>query len=80
MVETRRMGGGFGGKETQAAPVAALAALGASVTKCPVKVWFNRDQDMTQTGKRHPFYSEYEVAFSHDGVIEGLKVKTYADG
>ena len=80
VVETRRMGGGFGGKETQAAPVAALAALGASVTKCPVKVWFNRDQDMTQTGKRHPFYSEYEVAFSHDGVIEGLKVKTYADG
>ena len=80
VVETRRMGGGFGGKETQAAPVAALAALGASVTNCPVKVWFNRDQDMTQTGKRHPFYSEYEVAFSDEGVIEGLRVKTYADG
>ena len=80
VVETRRMGGGFGGKETQAAPVAALAALGAVVTKCPVKVWFNRDQDMTQTGKRHPFYSEYEVAFTDEGIIQGLKVKTFADG
>jgi xanthine dehydrogenase large subunit len=80
VVQTRRMGGGFGGKETQAAPIAALAALGALKTGRPVKVLLNRDQDMMQTGKRHPFYSEYEASFTDDGMVTGLKVKTYADG
>lgn len=80
VVETRRMGGGFGGKETQAAPLAALAALGALKTKRPVKLWFNRDQDMIQTGKRHPFYSEYEAGFDDDGRLEALKVRMYSDG
>ncbi|KFE61970.1 xanthine dehydrogenase molybdopterin binding subunit [Hyalangium minutum] len=79
-VEVPRMGGGFGGKETQAAGFAALAALGASVTRRPVKVWLNRDQDMEQTGKRHPFWARYDAGFSEDGQLLALKAELVSDG
>lgn len=74
-----RMGGGFGGKETQGAQYACLAAIGAYITRRPVRVWLNRDQDMMYTGKRHPFYSKYKAAFSNDGHILALHVDTYAN-
>lgn len=80
VVETPRMGGGFGGKETQGAHFAALAALGARVTRRPVKVWLNRDQDMVQTGKRHPFYSKYDAGFDEQGNLLALDVRIWADG
>lgn len=80
VVETPRMGGGFGGKETQGAHFAALAALGVRATGRPVKVWLNRDQDMTQTGKRHPFHSKYRAGFSNEGDLLALEVYTYSDG
>ncbi|MFO0724397.1 MAG: xanthine dehydrogenase molybdopterin binding subunit [Myxococcota bacterium] len=80
VVETARMGGGFGGKETQAAHFAAYAALGAALTHRPVKVWLNRDQDMVITGKRHPFRSKYRAGFSADGRLEALLVETVSDG
>jgi xanthine dehydrogenase large subunit len=80
VVEVPRMGGGFGGKETQAAPFAALAALGVMTTGRAVKVWLNRDQDMAQTGKRHPFWSKYRAGFREDGTIEALEVEMYANG
>jgi xanthine dehydrogenase large subunit len=80
VVEAPRMGGGFGGKETQAAHFAALAALGAQVTGRAVKVWLNRDQDMTQTGKRHPFHSRYRAGFDAEGRLLGLEVQTWSDG
>ena len=80
VVEVPRMGGGFGGKETQAAPFAALAALGAVKTGRPVKVWLNRDQDMAQTGKRHPFWTRYKAALREDGTLEALRVEMYANG
>lgn len=80
VVDVPRMGGGFGGKETQGAHFAALAALGARVTGRPVKVWLNRDQDMTQTGKRHPFHSKYRAGFSKDGDLLALEVYAYSDG
>ncbi len=79
-VEVPRMGGGFGGKETQAAHFAAMAALGAVLTRRPVKVWLNRDQDMEQTGKRHPFFTRYEAGFSEDGRLLALKAELFADG
>jgi xanthine dehydrogenase large subunit len=79
-VEVPRMGGGFGGKETQAAPFAAMAALAADVTKRPVKVWLNRDQDMAQTGKRHPFVTKYEAGFTKDGGLKALKLELVSDG
>jgi len=80
VVEVPRLGGGFGGKETQAAGFAAMAALGVVKTGRPVKVWLNRDQDMAQTGKRHPFWSRFEAGFSEDGTLEALQVETYANG
>ena len=79
-VQVTRMGGGFGGKETQGAHFAAFAALGVRATGRPVRVWLNRDQDMTQTGKRHPFYSEYEAGFDEAGHLLALKVRTWSDG
>ena len=71
-VEVRRMGGGFGGKESQASIVAAIAALCAAKTGKPVKLRLNRDDDMVVTGKRHDFLVEWTVGFEDSGRITGL--------
>ena len=68
-VEVRRMGGGFGGKETQATQWAALAALAAWKTGRPCKIRLDRDDDMIMTGKRHDFRVDYDVGFGKDGVL-----------
>jgi xanthine dehydrogenase large subunit len=70
--ETRRMGGGFGGKESQPALIAAIAALLAARTKRPVKYRLDRDDDMKLTGKRHDFRIDWDVGFDGDGRIEGI--------
>ncbi len=75
----KRMGGGFGGKESQAAPFAAYAALVAQKLNRPARLQLTKDEDMQMTGKRHPFKFFYEVAFSSKGLIDALKVKIYAD-
>src|SRR2546421_128466 len=72
-IEVRRMGGAFGGKETQAAQWAAIAALGARITGKPCKIRLDRDDDMCLTGKRHDFLSDYEVGFDADGRIQALE-------
>jgi len=74
-VSVRRIGGGFGGKETQSFIFAAICTLLAKKTKCPVKLRADRDDDIIITGKRHEFYSEYEVGFNELGIIEGLIIK-----
>jgi xanthine dehydrogenase large subunit len=71
-VELRRLGGGFGGKETQAALYAVVAALLARATRRPVKLRADRDDDMIGTGKRHDFLYEYEAGFDREGRIEAL--------
>jgi len=73
-VEVRRLGGGFGGKETQAAGPACLAALGASKLNKPVKYTMSRFDDMTGTGKRHDFYNTYEIGFDDLGIISGANI------
>lgn len=78
--EVKRMGGAFGGKESQAAPFAAMAALAAHQLKRPARIILSKDDDMKVTGKRHPFKNFYDVAFDQTGKILGLKVKLYADG
>lgn len=80
VVQSLRMGGGFGGKETQANPWAAVAALGAWKTGRPVRVRLNRGQDMVLTGKRHPFLGRFQVGFDSDGKILALKLELYSDG
>ncbi|MDB5812912.1 MAG: xanthine dehydrogenase molybdopterin binding subunit [Rhodocyclales bacterium] len=72
-VECRRMGGGFGGKESQSAQIACAAALAAWKTGRPVKLRLDRDDDMSITGKRHDFHIEYDVGFDDSGLILGLK-------
>jgi xanthine dehydrogenase large subunit len=75
VVECRRMGGGFGGKESQSALWAALAAIAAARLKRPVKLRADRDDDMLVTGKRHCFEYEYEVGYGDDGSILAAKVE-----
>jgi xanthine dehydrogenase large subunit len=72
MVEIRRMGGGFGGKETQGNQFAALAAIAAKKHHRAVKIRPDRDDDMTATGKRHDFLIDYEVGFDDEGRILGV--------
>ncbi|MGP9821203.1 xanthine dehydrogenase molybdopterin binding subunit [Salinarimonas sp. NSM] len=72
--EVRRMGGGFGGKESQATQWAAIAALGAHLTRRPCKVRLDRDDDFVLTGKRHDFRSDFRVGFDAEGVIAGFAV------
>lgn len=78
-VECRRMGGGFGGKETQAGHIAVWAALAARKMKRPVKLRLDRDDDFMVTGKRHPFAYDYEVGFDDDGRVAGLKLMLAAN-
>ncbi len=80
VVHCKRMGGGFGGKETQAAQPAMMAALVASKTGRPARVVYNKDDDMRYTGKRHPFLNRYTVGYTRDGVITALRVDHYSNG
>ena len=73
-VEVRRMGGGFGGKETQAAAFAVACALVAAKTGRPAKFRADRDDDMASTGKRHDFAVDYDVGFDGDGRIEAIRI------
>ncbi len=73
-VVVRRIGGGFGGKETNFM-TSSICSLLAYRTKCPIKLRLDRDDDIIITGKRHEFYSDYEVGFNDDGEIKALKLK-----
>ncbi len=79
-VETRRMGGAFGGKETQAAFFAIWAALLATKTGMPVKVRLERFVDQAITGKRHPFENSYKVGFDKEGRIISAEIEFNANG
>ena len=74
VIDMRRMGGGFGGKETQAAGPACMCAVIAHLTGRPTKMRLPRMEDMTMTGKRHPFYVEYDVGFDDDGLLRGIEI------
>ncbi|MEQ7919456.1 xanthine dehydrogenase molybdopterin binding subunit [Xanthomonas sp. WHRI 1810A] len=75
VVDMRRMGGGFGGKETQAASPACLCAVVARLTGQPTKMRLPRVEDMLMTGKRHPFYVEYDVGFDDSGRLHGINLE-----
>jgi xanthine dehydrogenase molybdopterin binding subunit/xanthine dehydrogenase small subunit len=80
VVEAPRMGGGFGGKETQGNTWAALAALAAWKTGRPVRVQLDRDVDMALTGKRHPFHASFTCGFDDGGRVRGIRVALVSDG
>ena len=73
-VVVRRIGGGFGGKETQSFLFAAIASIASKKLNKPVKLRLDRDDDMIMTGKRHDFYFKYEVGFTNNGEINALKI------
>ncbi|GAA1544797.1 xanthine dehydrogenase molybdopterin binding subunit [Nocardioides humi] len=79
-VQCLRMGGGFGGKEMQPHGLAAVAALGATLTGRPVRVRLTRAQDMSMTGKRHGFHATWRVGFDRDGLLAGLEATLTSDG
>jgi xanthine dehydrogenase large subunit len=74
-VECRRMGGGFGGKETQAGHLAVWAAVAANALRCPIKLRLDRDDDFLITGKRHPFAYHYRAGFDDTGRLSGLELE-----
>lgn len=80
VVQSLRMGGGFGGKEVQANPWAAVAAIGSHKTGRPVRVRLDRLRDFTMTGKRHPFLGRYRVGFDEEGRILAFDAALYSDG
>ena len=79
-VEVRRMGGAFGGKESQATIIAGIAVMLAWKTRRPVKLRLPRDVDMLATGKRHDFLIRYDVGFDEKGTILGLGMLLAANG
>ncbi|WP_296926187.1 xanthine dehydrogenase molybdopterin binding subunit [Polaromonas sp.] len=78
-VECRRMGGGFGGKETQAGHMAVWATLAARKFKCPIKLRLDRDDDFMVTGKRHPFAYDYSAGYDDTGLLTALQLTMLAD-
>jgi xanthine dehydrogenase large subunit len=78
--QSLRMGGAFGGKEVQANPYAAVAAIGTWVTGRPVRVRLDRQLDMILTGKRHPFWARFQVAHDDDGRLLGMDLELFSDG
>lgn len=76
----KRMGGAFGGKESQSTPFAVYAALVAHRLQRPARVVITKDEDMMITGKRNPFENDYEVGFDGDGRITALKTNLFSDG
>ena len=78
--EVPRMGGGFGGKESQATHWACYAALGTWRTGKACKVWLNRDEDMCWTGKRHPMMARYRAGFDTEGTLVAFDVELFLNG
>ncbi len=74
-----RLGGAFGGKESQAAPFAAMAAIVAQKLNRPARIILTKEDDMTITGKRNPFKNYYKVAFENSGKITALKIDLFSD-
>ena len=76
----KRMGGGFGGKETQATPPAIMAGLVALKTGRPARCVYSRDTDGRVTGKRHPFQVNYQLGFDGDGRLLAARLEFYSNG
>jgi xanthine dehydrogenase molybdopterin binding subunit/xanthine dehydrogenase small subunit len=80
VVQSPRMGGGFGGKETQGNAYAAMVALASVKMRRPVRIQLDRDVDMALTGKRHPFHARFSAGYDKDGMILAACVDLYSDG
>lgn len=77
VTKVKRLGGGFGGKESKAMIVALPAALAAWKLNRPVRCMLDRDEDIVMTGARHPFLLKYKAGFDNTGRILGVDIKIY---
>ncbi|KAK5944532.1 hypothetical protein PMZ80_003814 [Knufia obscura] len=78
--KVKRMGGGFGGKETRSVQLAAIVAVAANKTKRPVRCMLNRDEDIMTSGQRHPFLGVWKVGVNKDGKIQALQASVFNNG
>ncbi|KNC55941.1 xanthine oxidase [Thecamonas trahens ATCC 50062] len=78
-VHVKRIGGGFGGKETRTCPLSAAVALAAKLSGKPVRCMLDRDEDMVYSGTRHPYKGVYKVGYNDDGKILGLDIDLYSN-
>ncbi|PYH84315.1 xanthine dehydrogenase [Aspergillus uvarum CBS 121591] len=76
----KRLGGGFGGKETRSIQLAGICATAAAKLKRPVRCMLNRDEDIITSGQRHPFYCRWKVAVDEEGKLLALDADVYANG
>ncbi|KAJ1885101.1 hypothetical protein LPJ66_010290, partial [Kickxella alabastrina] len=76
----KRMGGGFGGKESRSVLLSAFTALGAYHTNRSVRIMLDRDEDMMTSGQRHPFFGQWKVGVTKDGRLLGLRARIYSNG
>ncbi|XP_049922243.1 xanthine dehydrogenase/oxidase [Epinephelus moara] len=79
VVRVKRMGGGFGGKESRTTVLSTVVAVAANKLKKPVRCMLDRDEDMLVTGGRHPFYGKYKVGFLNSGKVMALDVSYYSN-
>ncbi|XP_070786572.1 xanthine dehydrogenase/oxidase isoform X1 [Enoplosus armatus] len=79
VVRVKRMGGGFGGKESRTTILSTVVAVAANKLKRPVRCMLDRDEDMLITGGRHPFYGKYKVGFLNSGKVMALDVSYYSN-
>uniref|UniRef100_A0A8C5SZC2 xanthine dehydrogenase n=1 Tax=Laticauda laticaudata TaxID=8630 RepID=A0A8C5SZC2_LATLA len=80
LVRVKRMGGGFGGKESRSIILSTVVAVAAAKTGCPVRCMLDRDEDMLISGGRHPFWAQYKVGFKKNGRITSLDTSYYSNG
>ncbi|KAF8064111.1 xanthine dehydrogenase [Lyophyllum atratum] len=79
LARSKRLGGGFGGKETRASHLTAITALAAKKSRRPVRCMLDRSEDIQTTGQRHPFLVNWKVGFTSEGKITALKADAYAN-
>lgn len=79
MTRVKRIGGGFGGKESKACLLVLPLAVAAKKLNRPMRVMLDRDEDIVMTGGRNPFLFRYKVAFDNDGNILGMDAEIYAN-
>lgn len=79
ITKVKRMGGGFGGKESRSALLALPVAIAAHKLQKPVRCMLDRDEDMMITGNRHPFYFKYKIAVKKSGKIIGAIIDIYSN-
>ena len=80
VAKVKRLGGGFGGKETRSIQLSSICAIAAKKTKRPVRCMLNRDEDMVTSGQRHPFLARWKVAVNKDGKIQALDADVFCNG